>query len=84
MVGIDSPATSWVVVALQSFGMLTALTARLNWFQRAQQLCHGLFFLSLILVGLTTAVSLDLGLGHWIFSGSTLAVMAVAATIDCD
>ena len=81
---MEFTAFSWAVVAIQFLGMLSALAARINWVERRQALCHRLFFVCLVVVGIATVVSLGLGVQHWLFSGVALAVMSVAATVDLD
>ena len=82
MIGMEPPFFGWLVVFVQCLGMFSAFIARANPFRSAQELCHGIFFLALFLVGMASVVSLGLGGNHWLFSGATLAAMSVAATVE--
>ena len=84
MVSVDVSHLHWGLMVVQSMGVLSALVARVNWIQSVQRLMQKLFFFCLILVAVATTVSLGFGFGDWTFSGATLAVMAVAATLEVD
>jgi len=84
MVSIDFPVASWLILAVQSLGIISAITARIPRLHSHQSTCQSVFLVCLLLVGVASAVSLRMGTGHWLFSGATLAVMAVAATLDLE
>lgn len=64
---------------LQIMGVATAVLARMSERSAFQSWCQGLFFVSLILMGIATVASLALGPAMTLASGATMAVMAVAA-----
>ncbi len=80
------PTSSIVVLGL--FGLIQLAGLSSAWLARAsegswcQNSCQWLFVACLSAVGLATIVSLQFGAGLWVFSGTTLSVMVVAATYD--
>jgi hypothetical protein len=75
-------AMIWTAVAIQTMGIACLVLARVSERSRHQALCHWLFLICLLLVGLTTMLSLRSG---WVFgvqSGFTLGLMIVGSTCD--
>jgi hypothetical protein len=82
MEALHWPPALWLLGSIQVFGLGTVLFTRLSERSPLQAWCHRLFFASLIAVGLVTVASLALGPGATLLSGSTLAVMSVAAVCE--
>jgi hypothetical protein len=82
MIGFEISSVGWLLASIQTAGLLSALLARLGERSAFQTLCQGLFLVCLCLVGAGTVCSLSLGPGQCLLSGSTLALMSVAAVYD--
>lgn len=82
MIGSDSSLVMFFMVAIQVLGIVAALGARISVGSRHQGKCQLLFLAILLLAGLTTAISLNIAPWMWLFSGTSLAVMVLAATCD--
>ena len=82
MTGLDPAAAVWTVVALQAAGLLSACVLRVDRGSRRQTPYHCVFLVLLGLVGLSTLWAAAWGPIPCLFSGTTLAVMSLAATCD--
>jgi hypothetical protein len=79
---LHSPAAFWTLIFMQFLGLASAWFARVSEGSTRQAVCQRFFFVCLTVMGAATIVALRLGPGSWFSSGSTLAVMALAATCD--
>jgi hypothetical protein len=66
---------------ISSLGLLGLLVCRIGERSGRCSLCQLLFFLAMFLVAGATLVSLALHSDNWVFSGVTLATMAVGGTL---
>jgi len=73
---------AWLLVGTQLIGLASAWTARVSEGSPLQACCQWVFLGSLALVGLATMLSLQLRIGSWLVSGTTLALMVLAATCE--
>ena len=78
----ELPTDVWVVAGILATGLVSTWLARLNEGSSWQGPYYGFFLLCLVVVAGLTVAALSMGPGHWIASGATLSVMAVAATCD--
>ena len=84
MDGIETPIIFWGVLLLQLFGLLSALAARIAEGRRAEKSFQRNFFAALVLLSSATLFTYQHGNACWPFLGGTLAMMAVAATLEVD
>lgn len=82
MQGFDSTTVLWCLGTIQALGLASAGFARWSSGRNCQASCHALFFAFLSLVGVATVAALMIGPGCGLVSGTTLAIMAVTATLD--
>ena len=82
MTGLDPAVTVWAVVALQAAGLASACLLRVDRESRRQSSYHCVFLILLGLVGLSTLCAAAWGPIPCLLSGTTLAVMSLAATCD--
>jgi hypothetical protein len=82
MTGIDPVAVVWAVVAVQASGLLCACVLRVDRGPRRQSSYHCVFLVLLGLVGLSTLLAAAWGPIPCLLSGTSLAVMSLAATCD--
>jgi hypothetical protein len=82
MEGFDTPASLWLLIAAQCFGVLSAGVARLSEGSACQAAGQCVFLLALPLMGAATAVALLVGPGIWVACAGSLAVMILMATCD--
>ncbi len=75
-------AGTWIVSALQIWGIASAALARLSEGSAHQTLCQRLFFLSLFLMGAATIGSLALPPTSWLVSGFIFTAMILVAICD--
>jgi cell division protein FtsW (lipid II flippase) len=77
-----TPESAWMTlsVLISSLGLLGMLVCRMGERSDRCWLYRLLFFLAMLLVAATTLGSLAANSSTWIFSGATLAAMAVGAT----
>ena len=83
MYDLYASASLWTVIAVQFFGLISALLSRLGEGSPGEGLCQCFFLFCLAMVGTTTIVSLSLGPGGWLTCGATLSIMVVIALYDC-
>jgi hypothetical protein len=81
---INASAVIWGFGMVQVLGWSGGLLARLSMRSRHQTLCHVFFFLTLVIVGISTSLSLLLGARCWLLSATTLAGMILLAICDFD
>ena len=72
----------WILAAMQLTGLTSTLLARLSEGHRHQSICQTFFLANLTLVGGATIMALVLGCNFWLFSGTTVSIMAVGATLE--
>jgi len=77
-------ALVWLFGLVQFAGWACGFVARLSARWRYQALCHALFALALVVVGISTSLALALGAKCWLLSASTLAGMILLAIWDFD
>jgi hypothetical protein len=82
MNGLNSSTVLWLLAAAQLFGVLSACATRLSEGSSRQALSHVLFLGMLPLVGAATIMAFAVGLGWWLISSATLAMMILTATCD--
>lgn len=68
---------------IEVLGLTSAWVARLSEGSRRQTSCQRVFLGFLALVGGATIISVALGLGCWLASGTTLLLMVLTVTCDC-
>lgn len=71
-----------LAILVQLLGLVAAIVARLSETSDLRGHCYRAFYSLLLAVFGITLVAVWVGHGLWIFSGTTLAVMAVGATLD--
>lgn len=81
MNGFESPLVVGLILT-QATGLLSAVVARLSTGSRCQCSTQWLFLGCMALVGVATMVSLSLGPGFWVTSGTTFSLMVLTATCD--
>jgi hypothetical protein len=79
---LHSPALLWTAAAIQVVGLVSAWMARVSERTRQEAFFQRLFFVCLIVVGLTTIAAVWLRLACWLVSAVTFALMVLAATCD--
>jgi len=84
MTELDPIVAVWAVVALQAAGLLSACVLRVDRGSRRQTSYHCVFLVLLALVGLSTLLAAAWGPIPCLLSGTTLAIMSLAATCDFD
>ena len=82
MMGGDSSALFWTLVATQLTGIASTFVTRLSEGGRHQTICQRFFFASLSLIGFATIVALILGSKYWLITGTTVSIMAVVSTLE--
>jgi len=82
MDGLDAVTIFYALFAVQLVGLGSAWLARMSEGSRCQGACQCFFFLCMVVVGTVTVLSLHVGPGWWLTSGTTLSLMALAATYD--
>jgi hypothetical protein len=82
MAHISPVAALAALAAVQIAGLCCALAARVAARTRFEPACHGLFYASLVLVGLAAIAAFSRGMGSGLVCGTTLAVMTVTAIVD--
>jgi len=82
MNGFDSPAALWMLVAVQSLGVLSAFAARFSEGSPRQAISQGMFLGMLPLMGVATLMALAVGPGCWLGCATTLAIMVLTVTWD--
>lgn len=82
MIGVELATAVWFWGTLQLLGLVSAWFARRSEGKPYQTSCYWAFFTCLALVGMSTVAAFFVGPGLSLVSGTTLAVMAVGATID--
>jgi hypothetical protein len=80
--GLESSVLVLVLAVIQAVGLVSAALARLSEGSGRQWASQRLFLVCLGLVGGCTVVSLILGPGYWLTSGTTLSLMVLAVTCD--
>ncbi len=75
-------AYGWFLAAVQVFGAVAALLARLSVGSTQQRSCQSLFLLALPLVGLTIMAQLALETCSCVLSGCVIALMVLITTCD--
>ena len=75
-------AIGWVVIVAQLVGLMSVGIARLTERSSSVLPAQAFFLLALLAVGATTLVTLSSGSGTWLFTGATLPIMVVGATLD--
>jgi hypothetical protein len=78
-----TPETAWCALSLtiSTLGIVGLLACRLTEKSDCSAVCQLLFFAAMLLVAGATLASLALHSGLWVFSGVTLATMAVGGTL---
>jgi hypothetical protein len=71
-----------VAVLMQILGIAAAISARLSQTPVARKCSYRVFYVSLLAVFAITLLAVHVGHGVWISTGTTLAIMAVGATLD--
>jgi hypothetical protein len=82
MNGFDSPTVLWLLIAAQLVGVASAWLARLSEGSPCQAASQYAFFGVLPLMGVATAVAVDVGPGCWLACSTTLAFMVLTVTCD--
>ena len=82
MEGTHAALVWWLIGSVQLVGLSSAWLTRMAEGSVRQTASQLFFLVCLALVGITTVVTVQLGIGGWFFSGTTLAVMVLAATYD--
>ncbi|MCL4190829.1 MAG: hypothetical protein KJZ87_03720 [Thermoguttaceae bacterium] len=82
MNGFENSVFLLILGVIQAVGLISAALARLSEGSGRQAASQRLFLACLALVGGCTVVSLVLGPGYWLTSGTTLSLMVLAATCD--
>jgi len=80
--GFDCPAAFWILIGIQTLGLMSAWAARVSEGSSGQTASHLLFFACLALVGTATVVALAIGPGCWLTSATTLSLMVLMVTCD--
>jgi hypothetical protein len=83
---VDEVALFWIFTAIQPCGLLSAWLTRRHSDPRRQVRSERMFWISLILVSLTTAAAMLQGRGtgaYWLFGAATLGAMVLMAVWDC-
>lgn len=81
MPAFDSTAGFWILGGVQLLGLTSAWMARLSEGSEHQAICQRLFFLGLVLMGLTTMLTAGRP-GLWLMSAVTLAVSLLVVICD--
>jgi hypothetical protein len=81
-VQFNVPSLFWVIVAMQTLGLLSAWLARYSVGSRSERSCQWLFFSCLTLVGCSTVVAMSVSAASWLFCAGTLALMVIAVVYD--
>ncbi|MBX3411910.1 MAG: hypothetical protein KF708_04270 [Pirellulales bacterium] len=82
MQGFDTSTVLWCLGTIQALGLASAAFARWSEGRTCQTPVHWLFFAFLGLVGVGTVAAMMIGPGCGLVSGTTLALMALTATLD--
>lgn len=82
MIGAPLATVVWIWGAAQVLGLATAWFARRSTGKHSEASWHRLFFLALLVVAGSSFGTLGLGPICYLVSGTTLALMAVTATLD--
>jgi hypothetical protein len=77
-------ALIWLFGAVQLAGWACGFLARISSRCRYQVLCHVVFAVTLVVVGISTSLALALGAKCWLLSATTLAGMILLAIWDFD
>jgi hypothetical protein len=77
-------ALFWLFGLIQLSGWASGFLTRWSARWRHQSLCHAAFFLTLLMVGICTPLTLALGAKCWLLSATTLAGMILLAIWDFD
>ena len=80
--GFDCPAALWILIGIQTLGLMSAWVARVSEGSPSQTASHLVFFACLALVGAGTVVALAIGPGCWLTSATTLSLMILMVTCD--
>jgi hypothetical protein len=71
-----------VAVLVQFVGLVSVSLARVGERSSAQSCCQLVFFVCLLLVGIVSVLAVSAGIGCWFVCATTLALMALGATLD--
>ena len=82
MLTLSSPVILCILAIVHAIGLTSAFLARFSEGSHCQGRYQSIFLACLGIVGLATMASLQLNAGGWYLSGTTLALMVVAATCD--
>jgi len=82
MFAVPSSVILYTLAIAQVVGLASAFLTRFSEGSHCQGWCQSIFLACLGIVGLATMASLQLNVGGWYLSGTTLALMVVAATCD--
>ena len=82
MLAIEGSTFFWSFLAVNLSGFASAWIARLIGGSRRQIAAQLVFFLLLCAVGMLTIYAWQFGLGYWLVSGTTLAIMVLIAVCD--
>ena len=82
MASLPSSAVVLVLVVVQVGGLASAWLARISEGSHRQGMSQWLFLICLAAAGLATIASLQLNVGGWFLSGTSLSLMVLGATCD--
>lgn len=82
MMPVEPLVATWCLVVIQVLGLACAAFARLGEGSVHQTALQRLFVMSMVLVGLSTVAATLVGPVACLVSGTTLAMMMLAATYD--
>ncbi|MBI2827048.1 MAG: hypothetical protein HYX69_20435 [Planctomycetia bacterium] len=74
----------WWLIVIQPLGLASAWMARVHEGSRHEAHCQRAFLVLLLAVGVTTLAAALTGPGSCLVSGTTLAIMVLAAVSDFD
>ena len=82
MIPFNASTVFWVMIASCAIGLLATFFIRRSEGSSSHAVCTGLFFISLLIVGLTAIFFLCVPSGLGLFAGITLGMMIVVTTCD--
>ena len=72
----------WLLIAVELFGLASAIVARISEGSRRETWCQRIFLAVMGVVGVVAITSLGFGPDCWLAAGGTFSLMVLIATTD--